>query len=356
MSKLTFYPLGNADSSLIEFDDGRFMVNDYYRPESFDNDDKRIDMSEELQKVLDSKDRDYFDIVAFSHRDNDHVGGAEKYFKMENPNISNSGNVEIREMWIPAFFILETGLEGSAKILQKEARYRLKKAEKIQVMGSSENLTKWIDDNCDDPAMSKTLIVPAGQYVENSSEVKIFVHSPFSSETDSEEDNPNDASMVLHMTFNTSDTKVMFGADLKSKIWDKLIEITESHDNDGHLEWDIFKISHHCSYTALNQDDIGETETEPTEMIKRMFEKGDSKSYLISSSWPIDDDIEPPYKQAANYYESLNGEFLVTMEEPNKRTPKPIEIEITKRGHRKLIIGASAAIATITSKASGKQG
>ena len=276
---------------------------------------------------------------------------------MENPDISNSGDVEIREMWVPAFFILETGLEGSAKVLQKEARYRLKKAEKIQVMGSSENLTNWIDKHCDNPTASKTLIVPAGQYVENSSEVKIFVHSPFSSETDSEEDNPNDASMVLHMTFNISDTKVMYGADLKSQIWDRLIEITESHDNDEHLEWNIFKISHHCSYTALNQDDKGKTKTEPTENIRRMLEKGDSKSYLISSSWPIDDDIEPPHKQAANYYESLNGEFLVTMQDPNKRSPKPVEFEITNRGHRKLLaIGASAVVASITSKASGKQG
>ena len=65
MAKLIFYPLGNADGSLIEFDDGRLMVNDYYRPESFEKDDKRIDISEELQKILDSKSRDYFDIVAF---------------------------------------------------------------------------------------------------------------------------------------------------------------------------------------------------------------------------------------------------------------------------------------------------
>jgi len=357
MVRITFYPLGNADSSLIEFADGRLMLNDYYRPESFDEDDKRIDLTEGLQKVLDSKGQDYFDIVAFSHRDNDHVGSAEKFFKMENPQIKDSGDVAIKQMWVPAFFVIEKGLDGSAEILQKEARYRLKKAQKIRVMGSSETLTKWIDKNCDDPLLSKTLVVPAGKLVEDGSEVKIFVHSPFSAETDSKEDNPNDASMVLHFTFKVSGTKVMFGADLKAEIWDKLIGITKSKGRDENLEWDIFKVSHHCSYLSLNTEgNEGATKTKPLPSIDEMFRNGDYKSYLISSSLPIDDENEPPHKQAANYYYGLDGEFLVTMEEPNKRSPKPIVFEITDRGHRKLLIGASAVIPAIASKASGKQG
>jgi len=355
MAKITFYPIGNADSSLIEFDDGRLMINDYFRPECFDKDDKRIDVSEELQKVLDSKERDYFDIVAFSHRDNDHVGGAEKFFKMENPQIKDSGDVKIKQMWIPAFFVLEKGLESSAEILQKEARYRLKKAKKIRVMGSSDKLIEWIDKNCDSPSLSKSLIVPAGKNVEDSSEVKIFVHSPFSAETDSKEDNPNEASMVLHFTFKVSGTKVMFGADLKAEIWDKLIEITESKKRDKYLEWDIFKISHHCSYLSLNTDgNKGTNKTKPLPSIDRMFKNGDCNSYAISSSCARDEDIEPPHKQAANYYDDLEGEFLITMEHPNKRSPKPIEFEITDTGgHRKLLIGASAVIPAIVSKASG---
>jgi hypothetical protein len=357
MAKVTFYPLGNADSALIAFDDDRLMLNDYFGPESFEEGDKRIDLSKELQKVLDSKDRDYFDIVAFSHRDNDHVGGAEKFFKMENPQIKESGEVEIKQMWVPAFFIFEKGLEGSAEILQKEARHRLKKANKIRVMGNSNRLIEWIDKNCDSPSLSKTLIVPAGRIVEDNSEVKIFVHSPFSTETDSADGDPNNASMVLHFTFKISDTKIMFGADLKAEIWDKLIGIRGEEYNEAYLKWDIFKISHHCSSLSLNTEgNEGTTKTEPLPNIDRMFKNGDSRSYLVSSSWPIDSDIEPPHKQAANYYKSLDGQFLVTMEEPSKRSPKPIEFEITERGHRKLLVGATGVITTKVSKASDKQG
>lgn len=357
MARITFYPLGNADSSLTEFNDDRLMLIDYYQRTEEGDDDKRIDLEKELRKTLKKKKRDYFDIVAFSHRDNDHVGGAEKFFKMENPQIKDSGDVEIRQMWVPAFFILEKGLDGSAEIIQKEARYRLKKAVNIRVMGHSEKLTKWIDRECDSPSDSKALVKPAGKFAEDSPEVKIFVHSPFSAETDSKEDNPNDASMVLHVTFKEGGTKVMFGADLKAEIWDKLIEITERKGRDEYMEWDIFKVSHHCSYLSLNTDgNEGSTKTEPLPNIDRMFKKGDSNSYLISSSLPRDDKNEPPHIQAANYYDSLNGDFLVTMEEPNESSPKPIEFEINDRGHRKLIGTASAAITGIVSKSSGKQG
>lgn len=163
--------------------------------------------------------------------------------------------------------------------------------------------------------------------------------------------------MVLHFTFKKGGTKVMFGADLKAEIWEKLIEITEKKGRDKYLGWDIFKISHHCSYLSLNTDgNKGTKKTKPLPSIDRMFKNGDCNSYAISSSCARDEDIEPPHKQAANYYDSLDGEFLVTMEEPNNRSPKPIEFEITDRGHRKLLIGASAVIPAIVSKASGKQG
>ncbi|HUT28856.1 MAG TPA: hypothetical protein VMX13_03605 [Sedimentisphaerales bacterium] len=363
MGRITFYPLGNADSCLIEFADERLMVNDYYRPESLDEGDKRVDLSEVLDEVLKDKGRDYFDAVAFSHRDQDHVGGAEKYFKMEHaPKNENYGTVEMRELWVPAYFIIEGSLEcESARVIQKEARHRLREGARIKVFGRSEELTKWIDDEIGENRDG--LIVGAGECVnefitKSNGGAEIFVHSPFSAETDDENSNPNDAGVVLHITFfeDDTETKVIFGSDVKSKIWDKLIEITESHGNERRLEWDIFKISHHCSYTALNQDDKGRTKTEPTENIKRMFEKGDGKSYLVSSSWPIDDESEPPHKQAANYYDGLDGELLVTMEQPNRRSPKPIVFEISNLGHRKLLLGASAAVSTIASRPSSKQG
>ncbi|MBL8645545.1 MAG: hypothetical protein JNK21_16555, partial [Rhodospirillaceae bacterium] len=65
----------------------------------------------------------------------------------------------------------------------------------------------------------------------------------------------------------------------------------------------------------------------------------------------------PPHRQAANYYKDvvkeLRGEFLVTMEEPKTWAPKPIEIEITGMGFKRILstAGAAAAAAVIPPRA-----
>ena len=47
MAKLIFYPLGNADSTLIHLKDDRLILKDYYRPE-LEKGDKRVDLALEL--------------------------------------------------------------------------------------------------------------------------------------------------------------------------------------------------------------------------------------------------------------------------------------------------------------------
>lgn len=368
MAKITFYNLGNADSILTEFSDGRLFLKDYFcpDPQTREEDDKRAILSDELNEILDEKDRNYIDVVCFSHRDKDHVEGAEKYFKMEHsPNNKEYGEVEIKELWVPSYFIIETNLEcESARIIQKEARHRLREGKNIKVLGSSEDLLNWISKNVKENRDG--CIVKAGKCLDRfvnktNGNAEIFLHSPFSAETDGDDSNPNEASVVLHITFfeDDSETKVMLGADITSKVWDKLIQITEDKGNQHRLEWDIFKISHHCSYKALNQDEKGKDKTEPTSKIKELFEKGDSNSYLVSSSDPVplDDTDQPPHKQAKAYYRSLSGTFIVTMEEPSKVKPKPQVFKITNFGHSwSKVSGIATGIGAIPSQKSQRQG
>ena len=68
--------------------------------------------------------------------------------------------MEVREIWVPANFIIETSLEcESAKIIQKEARYRLKEGSRIKVFSRSEELTKWVNigENRDYPQLLITI-------------------------------------------------------------------------------------------------------------------------------------------------------------------------------------------------------
>src|SRR5690606_14646595 len=70
MPKVTFYPLGNADSTLIDLTNGEKILFDYAnRRCPDDKEDKRADLPVELRKDLGS--RDYYDVVAFTHLDQD---------------------------------------------------------------------------------------------------------------------------------------------------------------------------------------------------------------------------------------------------------------------------------------------
>ena len=134
MAKVTFYPLGNADSTLLELADGRLLLHDYCsRKDSNDEEDKRTDLAAALKDKLKAKNRDSFDVVAFTHGDDDHVGGAEEFFWLAHTDkYQGDGRIKIEELWVPACFLLETGLDGSAKIVRQEARHRLKEGKNIR--------------------------------------------------------------------------------------------------------------------------------------------------------------------------------------------------------------------------------
>ena len=68
----------------------------------------------------------------------------------------------------------------------------------------------------------------------------------------------------------------------------------------------------------------------------------EDRSYIVSPSLPIpekgavDDNDQPPHRQAANYHRRItndcDGEFTVTMEHPSKSKPKPFAYKVTGLG------------------------
>jgi len=77
MTQIIFYPIGNADCTLIHFADDRLLLKDYACIEA---DDNRVQLDDELRSFLKKQDRSDFDIVAFSHADQDHVQGSDEFF------------------------------------------------------------------------------------------------------------------------------------------------------------------------------------------------------------------------------------------------------------------------------------
>lgn len=79
MHIVRFFPIGNADTCLIELANGRRVLFDFadmHNPN--DPDDKRCDLEKELRDIL--GDDKVIDVVAFTHLDRDHCHRAKEIF------------------------------------------------------------------------------------------------------------------------------------------------------------------------------------------------------------------------------------------------------------------------------------
>jgi hypothetical protein len=345
MAKLTFFPVENGDTTLIEFGDGRLMLVDYcHRAKGEDDCEPCIDLASSLGALLAELGREYIDVVVLTHRHDDHVAGAEAFFSLDHAAAyQGDGRIAIGELWVPASMVLATGLAGSARVMREEARHRIKQGSGVRIFSAPGAL----DDIAADLGVSEeemgALIVGAGEiapgWTADDGEVEVFVHSPFAAncEPEAEEEDTNGSSIILHLTFfpGENPTPVLLGADAEWEVWKHVVELTEQNGNDTRLDWDVFKVAHHCSYTALAQE-AGDGETVPEEGVDRLFDHAQNGAIVVASSNPIACEGTPPHEEAASYYRSIAanaaGQFFVTMEYPSQDAPEPLVIEIGEYG------------------------
>lgn len=367
MHTVTFFPLGNADSCLIELARGQKLLFDYANlRDPDDSQDLRIDLAATLQDRLGT--RDSFDAVAFTHADDDHVHGAPDFFHLEHAKkYQGAGRVKINELWVPAAFIVEEGLENDARILQAEARYRLRNGQGIRVFSRPDRLREWFAEENITLADREHLITDAGQLIPGFTKsvqgVEFFVHSPFAERLDDELVDRNDCSLVVQATFQSNyyETRLILSADTTCDILADMVEVTKYHGNEARLAWDVFKLPHHCSYHSLSEEK-GQDITEPIPEVKWLFEQGARGGIIVSTSDPIPssgDDTQPPHRQAANYYRqvasNIKGEFKVTMEHPTTANPAPLVIAIDDFGAtiKKSISASSIAVTSVRAPRAG---
>jgi len=345
MHKMTFYPIGNADCCLIELENSKNLLFDYAHCKEFENpDDLRIDLKTEISDKMKSKDKKHFDVVTFTHADDDHIRGfSDIFYLLHAKKYQSDDRFKIEELWVPANVICEKNLTAEAKILQAEARYRLKNKLKIKVFSRPSMLKEWFEDEGVNSSDFTSHMVDAGQIIQNynliNDGLEIFVHSPFAIRKEEELEDRNTGSIVVQCVFRKDDhdTKAILSADTTYENWENVVNITKYHKREARLNWDIIKLPHHCSYTALSSDK-GKEKTEPTKDVKWLYEQGNVGSKIISTSdsIPSEDADQPPHRQAANYYKdvanNLTGEFLVTMEYPKKSRPEPLVITIDAYG------------------------
>lgn len=379
MPKLTFYPVGNADTFVIDLAKGEKLIFDYAnRRNPDDKDDKRCDLPVELRKELDADKRKDYDVAVFTHLDLDHYDGMTDFFYLEHDKkfqgkaADGKDRIKMKVMWVPAAVLTEDleDEEEESQDIQKEAWHRLENKQGILVFSRPDSLKEAIEKRGIKFDDVKHLIIDAGRTVPSFNQtdhgVEFWVHSPHASRQNEGEGvvDRNDHAIVLLAAFLVDgfETKVQLFADVTHEVIDDIVKVTQYKKRDYRLEWDVFKIAHHCSYTAVGSEK-GETVTKATDKVDWMFNtQGQDKGIIVSASKPIptnDDDKQPPHRQTAKYYRNVtadkDGEFIVTMEHPKESAPKPLVILIDKDKARikKETVAATAAIVGVSAPKAG---
>lgn len=367
MHIVRFFPIGNADTCLIELANGRRILFDFADMQSADDpEDKRCDLEKELRDIL--GDDKYIDVVAFTHLDKDHCNRAKEVFYLEHAEkYQGDDRIKIKTLWVPAHAVLETGVVGQARTLRAEARHRFLNGQGVRVFSRPEELDQFLIEREIEPAKRRNLISDAGtlcpEFNLEHDGIEFFVHSPFGKR---DEENVvrvrNDDALFMQATFEVDgqQTKMILSADVTHEVIDDIVEVTRYHGRDDRLEWDINNIPHHCSYKSLSAEK-GDDRTEPTEASRWLYEEaGQHAGLLVSTSKPIpsdDEDKQPPHRQAAAYYKGvarkLSGEWVVSMEHPTISKPEPLVIEIKSTGYKIRKQAPNIVIATPAPRAGG---
>ncbi|MBA7614362.1 hypothetical protein ES703_21626 [subsurface metagenome] len=363
MARVIFYPLGNADCCLIRTDMENLFVFDFAdmrAPE--DEKDKRMPLADNLKDDIGWPNCKEVDVLAVTHGDIDHVKGIPNTFWLHHAEkYQGDDRVKIKELWVPAALIVEEGSEDDSKIVRAEARHRFLKKSGIRVFARPEHLKDWLQDKGKKLSDYLDLICDAGRLVPNwdlqRNGIEFFPHSPFAERTENGILDRNGNCLVMQAVIRSGgrDTRLLTTADSVSDEWSEIISITRAHQNQTRLEWDIFKIPHHCSYLSM-ADEKGTCKTMPTTDFTWLLEQGAQRGVMVSTSDPIPNETidQPPHVETYRRYkdtaDELDAELVVTMQHPTQHTPKRTIIDLDSNGPTLKKESSSAAFSVISKK------
>src|SRR5260370_21460592 len=239
-ASITYFPVGNGDTSLVRLKDGTSILIDVCI--STDDEDK-YDVHGHLIGELRSEEVVlHLDAFILTHPDQDHIRGWYKHFYSGDPSkYSKSDKKEGRnvadEVWFaPRIFAPhEKELCQEASDFRKEVNRRIELFRKgSQASGLPGNRFRVVgfSDNPDLKGLDAFLAVPGNVTSKVNTSVKndfeMFVHAPTKKDSDVKWGERNDTSIVLQMRFkvgaNSKAALAMFGGDAQCRIWSNIIE------------------------------------------------------------------------------------------------------------------------------------
>lgn len=344
---IKFYPVENADCTLVKLSNGKTIIVDSQIRDAYDNNgnllcfDIKGDLLSELDK--DENGHPYVDLFINTHPHKDHCIGFGEHFYHGDPakyDDDDNQTIIIGEMWV-THRAMGNILDESAEDIRKEAKRRrnLYDAE-ADFKGSYGNYLRIVGYDGDKEYDSRYGYVPGTLVTKINGKslglLEIFIHAPFKDDIENckNEDDKNATSIVAQFGFKYEENgeikkKLLIGGDAEHLIWQHIIE---RNQHDERLDWHIFQAPHHCSWTFFN--DTGKTEALQTSIDVLEHQIGND-SYIISSSKEIlDDDNNPPCYAAKKEYKKhlkTRTNFLntATYKKVNG-IPQPIVLRLLK--------------------------
>lgn len=332
--KITFFPVGNGDMTLITLENGKnFMIDCNFR--NCDTDEDIFDCAEYLDDNLPVNEDGYkyVDVFFLTHHDQDHCRGINEQFNLCNLAGYDKEKIIIKELIVTPRLLKDESIETDcAKAVRVEADRRLdlfdthdfnKDGNRLQIIGYSSELADY--DSITTVAGNNIKLING----EPENNIEFFVLGPVKKDNDDDDAAINDTSIVLKISFIKADRKVVFvaGGDDTCDNWVDIV-----NKNSG-LIYDMFIAPHHCSWFSISNEDVKTGSVNTT--ISNFLENSKS-AYIISSSKPIkrNDDNPPSYRAKNEYKKHLDFEhrFICLGEYPNENETEPLILTISQRG------------------------
>jgi hypothetical protein len=363
-----YYPVDNADTSLIKLSDKTTIQVDCQIREDEENSDgvKIYDVKKDILKELqkDSDNNPYLDLFVLSHPHKDHCVGFEGNYYCGDPDDYSDDDrdneeIIIGELWVTQM-IFGNDICEQAKPIRREAKRRRKLFEDNPDEAKKQgNRLHIIGYNDNDTVVEGLHYVPGNTVVningEDNDYASFFIHAPFKSDLISgkADNDHNSTSIVFQISLKTSTdgnikSRAIFGGDADHYVWEKVKSISEDNGNEDKLKWNLFLAPHHCSWTFFNDTPYDEN-TEPKDCSLEILDYGDNNAHIISSSKKIkNEEPNPPHYPAKLEYVDKVGDAYFRNIAINKSetAPKPLEFEISDSGTKlkKVAVAAAAGI------------
>lgn len=350
---IKYYPVGNADCTLIKLDNGMTIIVDCQILEDLTDGhgkqvmfDVKADLMSELKK--DASGRPYVDLFISTHPHDDHCKGFGGNFYYgdvtDYDKDKNEDEIIIEELWITPRG-LKNNLSDPAEEVRREAiRRRKLYDDDAAFTGSNGNYLRIIGYDQDKEFDSRYCYVPGKKvsYVHGTSLswLEIFIHAPFKEdvETSKKYDDKNATSIVVQFGFKIEGyidikSRVLMGGDAEYDIWQHIID---NNTDDEKLKWNIFLAPHHCSWSFFNDSD-NKKEIKPSAEAVLDKQIGSFAHIVASSNEIKNDDKNPPCYEAKQQYvkklKSGSSHFLNTATfRKDGSIPQPIVFKITECG------------------------